>query len=77
MSITKSRTQAKKSAPAAPQGSALLSRFHRYWQDLEKLEAKQAKKDAEHSAIYQRFQNDIAPLELQQCQLIFQHVDKK
>ena len=41
-------------------------RFHRYWQDIVKLQAQQAKKETEHGDIYRRFQAEIEPLERQQ-----------
>ena len=74
MSLTKSRTNTKTATQL--NGSVALTRFHRYWQDLEKLQVKQAKKDAENAALYQRFQTDIEPLEKEQCQLIFQLTER-
>lgn len=72
MSLTKSKTSAKRKAVEPHPESPALAYFHRQWRTIEKLQAKLAKQEQEGAGIYQRFVNDIEPLEREQCALIFQ-----
>ena len=51
MSLTKPRTP-KKAINKQASGNPALDLFHRQWQELEKRQAKQAKKETEHGDIY-------------------------
>ncbi|WP_024945160.1 J domain-containing protein [Aeromonas hydrophila] len=72
MSLTKSKTSAKRKAVEPHYASPALAYFHRQWKAIEKLQAKLAKQEQEGTGIYQRFVSDIEPLEREQCALIFQ-----
>ncbi|MFB2831844.1 J domain-containing protein [Aeromonas jandaei] len=72
MSLTKSKTSAKRKAVEPHHESPALAYFHRQWKAIEKLQAKLAKQEQEGADIYQRFVSDIEPLEREQCALIFQ-----
>jgi hypothetical protein len=72
MSLTKSKTSAKRKTAEPRHESPALAYFHRQWQAIEKLQAKLAKQEQEGADIYQRFVSDIEPLEREQCGLIFQ-----
>lgn len=70
------KTRAKAQTSIEPSGSPALLRFHRTWQELEKLEAKIAKKTADMGTLYTRFQTDILPLEIEHCRLVYQQVER-
>ncbi|MGL4251344.1 MAG: J domain-containing protein [Aeromonas sp.] len=72
MSLTKSKTSAKRKTAEPRHESPALVYFHRLWRAIEKLQAKLAKQEQEGADIYQRFVSDIEPLEREQCALIFQ-----
>ncbi|MGL5323462.1 MAG: J domain-containing protein [Aeromonas sp.] len=72
MSLTKSKTSAKRKTAEPHHESRALAYFHRQWRAIEKLQAKLAKQEQEGADIYQRFVSDIEPLEREQCRLIFQ-----
>lgn len=72
MSLTKSKTSAKRKTAEPRHESPALAYFHRQWRAIERLQGKLAKQELEGADIYQRFVSDIEPLEREQCALIFQ-----
>lgn len=61
MSLTKSKTSAKRKTAEPRHESPALAYFHRQWRAIEKLQAKLAKQELEGADIYQRFVSDIEP----------------
>ncbi|XEI34372.1 J domain-containing protein [Aeromonas veronii] len=73
LSKTRSKPSARKT-PARPHqsGNPALDLFHRQWQAIEKQQAKLDKFARDGRALYDRFTQEIDPLERQQCALIYQ-----
>ena len=76
MSLSKRKGVRTSPQATPPRENRPLDRFHRQWQAIETLQAKLVKQEQEAAAIYQRFNDELAPLEQQQCECVFQFAQR-